>query len=149
MKRYEFHSDLPPELVFGMLSVRAKPWDTLASGDGTFRYKRKKDGFWLAYTGDLPATGDIPFWGEVRAERGGSVITGGFSPWRTSWKPMAAIWGVMCVPVMLLGVPLPVYLLMFALSLLVGMGFRSAGQKVFFSKRRQAVLEFIEQHLLE
>lgn len=148
MKRYEFHSALPPELVFAVLDASAKPWDLLASGDGTFRYKREKDGFWLAYTGDVPATGNIPFWGDVRAEGAGSVITGGFSPWRAAWKPMAAIWGVMCVPVMLLGVPFPVYLLMFALGLLVGMGFRSAGQKVFFSKRQQAVLAFIQDNLL-
>ena len=149
MKRYEFHSALPTELVFAVLDTCAKPWDILAPGDGTFRYKRKKDSFWLTYTGDLPATGDIPFWGEVRAEEGGSIISGGFSPLRTALKPMAAIWGVMCAPVMLLGVPLPVYLLMFALGLLVGTGFRSIGQKVFFSKRQQAILEFIEQHLLE
>lgn len=149
MKRYEFHSRLSPELVFGMLGVYAKPWDMLAPGDGTFRYKRKKGGFLLAYTGDLPATGDIPFWGEVLAEEGGSIISGGFSPLRATLKPMAAIWGVMCAPVLLLGVPLPVYLLMFALGLLVGIGFRSTGQKVFFSKRQQAVLEFIQQHLLE
>lgn len=149
MRRYEFHSVLPPELVFAILDTNTKPWDLLATGDGTFRYKRKKDGFWLTYTGDLPATGDIPFWGEVRAEGAGSVITGGFPPLRAALKPMAAIWGVMCVPVMLLGVPFPVYLLMFALSLLVGTGFRSAGQKAFFSKRQQAVLAFIQENLLQ
>ena len=46
MRRYEFHSTLPPELVFAILDTNTKPWDLLATGDGTFRYKRKKDGFW-------------------------------------------------------------------------------------------------------
>lgn len=149
MKRYEFHSALPPERVLSRLSVRAKPWDPFAAGDGTFRFKRQKESFRLAYMGTLPTSGFIPFWGEVCQDGAGSVITGGFSSWRATWKQMAVLWGVMCVPVMMLGVPLPVYLLMFALGLFVGGGFQSAGQKVFFQEYQRAVLAFIEDNLLK
>lgn len=149
MKRYEFHSSLPPELVFSRLAGWAKPPDLFAQGDGTFRYKRKKDCFWLTYTGTIPANGFIPFCGEVRPEGGGSVITGGFFAWRTRWKPMTAIWAVMYLPVSMLGVPLWAYLFMFALGALVGTGFSSLGQKAFFKEYQRAVLEFIERHLLE
>ena len=149
MKRYEFHSALSPELVFSRLSVHAKPWDPFALGDDTFRFKRKKDGFWLNYMGKFSVSGVVPFCGEVRPEGDGSVITGGFFAWRTRWKPMTAIWAVMYLPVSMLGVPLWAYLFMFALGSLVGTGFSSLGQKAFFKEYQRAVLEFIEQHLLE
>ena len=89
MKRYEFHSSLTPEQVFAKLDAYARPWDTTAFGDGTFRFKRKKDRFYLGCTGTLPARGFLPFRGEVRAEEGGSVIAGGFY--------VRAVWNVMLV----------------------------------------------------
>lgn len=149
MKKYEFHSSLPPEMVFAVLSIQAKPWDPLALGDDTFRFKRKRDGFWLNYMGKFPVNGVVPFCGEVRPAEGGSVITGGFFAWRTRWKPMAAIWAVMYLPVSMLGVPLGVYLFMFVLGALVGTGFSSLGQKAFFKEYQRTVLEFIERYLLE
>ena len=149
MKRYEFHSSLPPEEVFARLDAHAKRWDPSSLGDGTFRFKRKKDGFWLEYMGTIPATGAAPFCGMVYPAEGGSVISGGFSVWRAKWKPMAVIWGIMYLPVSMLGVPLWVYLLMFALASLWGTGFLSVGQKVFFREYQCAVLSFIEKNLLK
>ena len=153
MKRYEFHSRLTPEQVFSRLNAHAKCGDMSALGDGTFRFKQKKNGFWLTYTGERPATGCIPFWGEVRSEEDGSVITGGFFVWRAMWKPLTAMSGFMCLMMVLFGAP-PGFLLaaglpMLALWMLMCVGFFSLAQKMFFKRRQRAVLEFIERHLLE
>lgn len=148
MKRYEFHSSLTPEQVFARLDVYAKPWDVLAFGDGTFRSRRKKDRFYLGYTGTLPANGSVPFSGEVRAEEGGSVISGGFSVWAV-WALLTAVSVSFCLMALAFHVP-PIEAAVAAALwvLLCGMVF-TWSQTVFFKKRQQAVLEFIRQRLLE
>ena len=148
MKRYEFHSSLTPEQVFAKLEVYAKPWDMTAFGDGTFRFKRKKDGFYLSYTGTLPANGSVPFSGEVRVEEGGSVISGGFSV-RAVWNVMLA--GFAFVYMMLrlaLDVPVAAIVILALWALLCVKSYYWV-QAVLFKKRQQAVLGFIQQHLLE
>lgn len=149
MKKYEFHSSLPPETVFSRLAGWAKPPDLFAQGDGTFRYKRKKDSFWLGYTGTIPANGFIPFCGEVRPEGDGSVITGGFSVPRALWPVYAAAFGFVCLMMFVLDAPLEVTIIVPALWVMLCVKFFTWNQKVFFKKRQRAVLEFIERHLLE
>ena len=148
MKRYEFHSRLTPEQVFARLDAYARPGDMTAFGDGTFRFKRKKDGFYLGYTGTLPVNGSVPFSGEVRAEEGGSVISGGFSA-RAVWALLAAVSVFFCLMALAFDAPLIMAIVMSALwALLCGTAF-TWSQTVFFKKRRQAVLGFIQQRLLE
>ena len=148
MRRYEFHSSLTPEQVFAKLNVYAKPWDVTAFGDGTFRFKRKRDGFYLGYTGTLPVNGSVPFSGEVRVEKGGSVISGGFFA-QTIWALLAAVSTFFCLMALAFGVPPSVAIVMPALwTLLCGMLF-TVIQTALFKKRQQAVLEFIRQRLLE
>ena len=148
MRRYEFHSSLTPEQVFARLDVYAQPWDVTAFGDGTFRFKQKKDGFYLSYTGTLPARGFLPFRGEVRAEEGGSVIAGGFY--------VRAVWNVMLVgfgfAYMVLRLSFDVSvaaIVILALWALLCVKSYYWFQTLFFKKRQQAVLEFIQQRLLE
>ena len=148
MRRYEFHSSLTPEQVFARLDVYAQPWDVTAFGDGTFRFKQKKDGFYLSYTGTLPARGFLPFRGEVRAEEGGSIISGCFSA-RAIWKVLAAAVIFMCLIALAFGAPPIMAIVMPALWALLCLMLFSVLQMVFFKKRRQAVLEFIRQRLLE
>lgn len=148
MKRYEFHSSLPPEQVFARLDAYARPGDMTAFGDGTFRFKRKKDRFYLGYAGTLPANGSVPFSGKVRAEEGGSVISGGFSVWAV-WALLAAVSVSFCLMALAFSAPLIMAIVMSALwALLCGMAF-TWSQTVFFKKRQQAVLEFIRQRLLK
>ena len=148
MKRYEFHSSLTPEQVFAKLDAYARPGDLTAFGDGTFRFKRNKDSFYLGYTGTLPANGSVPFSGEVRAEEGGSLISGGFSV-RAIWALLAAVFILFCLMALAFHVP-PIEAVVAAALwvLLCGTAF-TWSQTVFFKKRRQAVLGFIRQHLLE
>lgn len=153
MRCYEFYSSLPPELVFARLEGRTKPFSTFALGDSTFRYKRRKDSFWLAYMGDLPASGSVAFWGTVQAEASGSVISGGFSVWRALWKMLAAMGGVMCLIALMFGAS-PVQILTMVLPMLVLWALMCVGgfsltQQAFFIKRQQAALDFIRQYLLE
>lgn len=147
MKRYEFHSGLPPEQVFARLDAYAKPGDITAFGDGTFRFKRNKDSFYLGYTGTLPANGSVPFSGEVRAEKGGSVISGGFSV-RAGWVVIAAVSIVFCLMGLAFGVPPVVDIFMTVLWALLLILLFTWIQTMLFKKRQQAVLEFIRQHLL-
>ena len=148
MKWYEFHSGLTPEQVFARLDAYARPWDVLAFGDGTFRFKRKKDRFYLGYTGTLPANGSVPFSGEVRAEDGGSVISGGFNV-RAIWALLAVMSILFCLMALAFSVP-PIEAVVAAAwwVLLCGAAF-TWSQTVFFKKRQQAVLEFIQHRLLE
>ena len=148
MRRYEFHSSLTPEQVFAKLEVYARPWDIFAFEDGTFRVKRKKDGFYLSYTGTLPVTGSVPFSGEVRAEESGSVIYGGFSV-RAVWALMATLFIFFCLMALAFGVPPIMAITVTALWALLCAAYYTGIQKAFFKKRRQAVLGFIRQHLLE
>lgn len=143
MKHYEFHSALPPEQVFARLSVRTKvdrsldPW----VGREIFLYSKKGDGFWLSYTGKYPVRGFFPFRGKVSVEGNGCLIVGNFS----------------------LGVPNAVIILLFGLvALLVGvppgaaiaaLAYFSLGEALmqwaFFGARREAILNFIQENLLE
>ena len=148
MKRYEFHSSLTPEQVFAKLDVYAQPWNTFAFGDSTFRFKRKKDRFYLGYTGTLPANGSVPFSGGVRVEEGGSVIFGGFNV-QTVWALLAAVCILFCLMALAFGVPPMAAIIMPALWALLCFMLFTVIQTVFFKKRRQAVLEFIQQRLLE
>ena len=148
MKRYEFHSSLSPEQVFARLDNCARPWDVTAFGDGTFRFKRKKDGFCLGYTGTLPANGSVPFSGVVRAEEGGSVISGCFNV-RAIWALIAVVATLFCLMALAFGVPPIADIVMTALWALLCSVFFTVIQTVFFKKRRQAVLEFIQRSLLE
>ena len=148
MRRYEFHSSLTPEQVFARLDAYAKPGDMTAFGDGTFRFKRKKDRFYLGYTGTLPANGSVPFSGEVRAEEGGSVISGGFSV-RAVWALLAAVFILFCLMALAFSVPPIEAAIAAALWALLCLMLFSVLQTVFFKKRRQAVLEFIQHSLLE
>ena len=148
MRRYELHSSLTPEQVFAKLDVYAQPWDIFALGDGTFRFKRKKNGFYLSYTGTLPARGFLPFRGEVRAEEGGSVISGSFSV-RVVWNVMLTGFGFVYM-MLRLGLDVPVAgIVILALWALLCVKSYYWFQTLFFKKRQQAVLEFIQQRLLE
>ena len=147
MRRYEFHSRLTPEQVFARLGVYAKPWDIFAFEDGTFRVKRKRDSFYLSYTGTLPVTGSVPFSGEVRAEEGGSVIAGGFYV-RAVWNVMLAGFAFVYMVLRLsfdVSVAAIVILALWALLCVKSYYWL---QPLFFKKRQQAVLEFIQQRLL-
>lgn len=148
MRRYEFHSSLTPEQVFAALDTCTRPFDVTAFGNRTFWFKRKKDGFYLGYTGTLPVTGSVPFSGEVRAEEGGSVIYGGFSV-RAVWVLMAALFIFFCLLALAFGVPPITAIVMTALWALLCFAYYTGIQTVFFKKRRQAVLGFIRQRLLE
>ena len=148
MKRYEFHSDLTPEQVFAKLDVYAKPGDITAWGDGTFRFKRKKDRFYLGYTGTLPASGCVPFSGQVRAEDGGSVISGSFNA-RAIWYLMGPAFLFVCLMMLMSDIPPPVAIIVPLLWAALFDAFYTGIQTVFFKKRQQAVLGFIQQHLLE
>lgn len=148
MKRYEFHSGLTLEQVFARWDAYARPGNLTAFGDGTFRFKRKKDRFYLGYTGTLPVNGSVPFSGVVREEEDGSVISGGFSV-RAVWALLAAVSILFCLMALAFSVP-PIEAVAAAAlwALLCGMAF-TWSQTVFFKKRQQAVLEFIRQRLLE
>ena len=148
MRRYEFHSGLTPEQVFARLDAYARPWDVLAFGDGTFRFKRKKDRFCLGYTGTLPVNGSVPFSGEVRAEEGGSVISGSFNA-RVIWYLMGPAFLLVCLMMLMLEVPPPVAVIVPLLWAALFAAYYTGIQTVFFKKRRRAVLEFIRQRLLE
>lgn len=149
MKRYEFHSALPPEEVFARLSVRAResrwldPW----IGKELFLYCRKEERFWLTCTGTMPITGFIPFSATVRAEGTGSVISGGFSVWRAIWKHLAIGSVIVFFAALLFGAPLWMAALAAVLAFFWFSLTQEMTQKAFW-KRRQAVLAFIEDNLL-
>lgn len=148
-KRYEFHSKLPPEEIFVRLAVYAKPGGVSWSGDGTFRYRQKQDRFWLVYTGELPANGVIPFQAKVKKEDDGSLISGGFFLWRSFGRTFLILGLIVFILMQFTGEPAVIGLIMIVLWLLMCAGLISWGNAIFFKKRRQAVLEFIQQHLLE
>ena len=148
MRWYEFHSRLTPEQVFARLDACAKPKDITAFGNRAFWSQRKKDGFCLGYTGTLPVRGFLPFRGEVRTEQGGSVISGGFSV-RAVWVLMAALFILFCLVALAFGVPPITAIVMTALWALLCFAYYTGIQTVFFKKRQQAVLEFIQKHLLD
>lgn len=154
MKRYEFHSALPPEEVFTRLDVGTKQVNK-GSWNGSAYMQKKRFYFYrnggcfrLSYTGMIPMTGFIPFSGEIRAEGTGSVITGGFSVWRVLWKLLAVLMGLMFVLALFMGAP-PGFALF---GTVLGFGWLLFGTWLtqwFFQGRRKAVLDFIEINLLE
>ena len=153
MRKYEFHSALPPELVFSIVSTKAQEvWhpyltDTFTAAERFF-YRRDGECLWLTYTGTMPRRGFIPFSATVRAEGTGSVISGGFSVWRAIWKQLTVCSAVLFFAALLFGAPL----WMAALGAVLAFFWFSLTTQIMqkpFWKRQQAVLEFIEQHLLE
>lgn len=146
MKKYEFHSVLPPELVFAALRAQAKetrspdPW----SERDQFFFRRKGERFWLSYTGTVPMTGFIPFSGIVRAEGTGSVISGSFSVWRALWKLLAVISAAMFLLGLLFGASLG-FALFGAVLCFVWFLFVMWLMQKPFGKRRRAVLAFLEK----
>lgn len=153
MKRHEFHSKLPPELVFAIVSTKAqevrRPYLTSTfTAAERFFYRRDGECLWLTYTGTIPMRGFIPFSATVRAEGAGSVISGGFSVWRAIWKQLMVCSAVLFFAALLFGAPLWMAALAAVLTFFWFSLTQEITQKVFW-KRQQAVLEFIEQHLLE
>lgn len=153
MRRYEFHSVLPPELVFAIVSTKAQevrsPYLTSTfTAAERFFYRRDGACLWLTYTGTMPMTGFIPFSGTVRAEETGSVISGGFSVWRAIWKQLVVGGAVLFFAALLFGAPL----WMAALGAVLAFFWFSLTQQIMqktFWKRQQTILAFIEQNLLE
>ena len=148
-KRYEFHSKLSLEEIYVRLRAYAKPGGVSYSGDDTFRYRQKQDRFWLVYTGKLPANGVIPFRAKVKNEDDGSLISGGFFLWRSFGRTFLILGLIVFILMQFTGVPAVVGSIMIVLWLLMCAGLISWVNAIFFKKRRQAVLEFIQQHLLE
>lgn len=151
MKQYEFHSALPPELVFARLSVRTKKGKNIGGWQEaeTFFSCRKEEHFQLTYSGRWPGNGFIPFCGTVCAEGTGSVISGGFSLRRAMWRLSAIMGGLTLAVGLLFGAPLWALLPMIGQWLLLSWGFLTVIQPVFFQKRRKAILTFIQEDLLE
>lgn len=140
--RYEFHSKLSPEEIFIRLRVYAKPSGSSRSSEGLFQYGRHKKGFWVAYMGYM--RGLNPFWGEVREEEDGSLISGGFGRLEQNWKIYLFV-GLLFLGELFLHPPLDVMIegvfgivLFFAVLWLIC-------QVVYVD----VTLEFIRQHLLE
>lgn len=145
MKRYEFHSALPPERVFARLSVRAEenrcldPW----VGKKMFLYRRKEERFWLTYTGELPMKGFLPFRGKVARAQEGSLISGTFAP---DPRFLGCVAGAIFCVVPLMGgslwaaaVTAAVSFVWFGLVLrLIQLGFRD---------RREKISDFIQEYL--
>lgn len=152
MKIYEFHSKLPPELVFAIVGAKAqearRPYLTSTfTASERFFYHRDGERLWLTYTGTMPMTGFIPFSGTVRAEGTGSVISGGFSVWRAIWKHLAIGSVIVFFAALLFGAPLWMAALAAVLAFFWFSLTQEMTQKAFW-KRRQAVLAFIEDNLL-
>lgn len=141
MKRYEFHSALPPEEIYTRLEI--------CTGKGLY-YGRHKKGFALHYIG--ACRGVIPFWVEVREEEGGSLISGRFPVWRAAWQTVAIFFGFTVLMTPLFGIPFRMYPMVIAVLLLavpIYAGFGKLVNIVFGRKQREIILEFIQQHLLE
>lgn len=148
MKRYEFHSALPPEEVFARLSVRAResrwldPW----VGKEMFLYCRKEERFWLSYTGKIPVVrGESPFRGNVAEESGGSLLTGTFAPNPRGPLVLCAL----CFAVMLL-FRSPLWFAAFGAALgFVWLYLAGWLMQLPFLGRHKTILKFIEDNLLQ
>ena len=149
MKRYEFHSALPPEAVFARLDAGTKRGRNYSlQPPEEFLCQRKGERFRLGYSGVVPARGFVPFCGTVRAEGAGSVISGGFSLLREAGIPFAVVGGSFWIAGLCWGQPPLPFLLVTAVWLLLLLGFFSAVQLVFFRGRRKLIVNFIEDNLL-
>lgn len=146
MKRYEFHSALPPEKVFARLDANAKRGRCYIWEFGAFFYVRKGERFRLRYAERrFKRRGPAPFSGAVRAEGAGSVISGGFSSlWELSEHIAAGgiilaleAWTVYPPPLLMVG------------WLLLVLGVFSAKQLAAFRKRQKIIVKFIEDNLLK
>lgn len=150
MKRYEFHSALPPEDVFARLDAdkkRGRNYSVQAPEE--FLCVRKGERFRLGYSGIVPARGFVPFCGTVRAEGAGSVITGGFFLLREAGIPFALVDGLFWIVGLCWGQPPLPFTLVTAVWLLILLGFFSAVQGVFFQGRRKIIVKFIQDNLLK
>lgn len=152
MRRYEFHSVLPPELVFAVAGAKARearhPYLTSCfTAAERFFYRRDGEWLWLTYTGTMPITGFVPFSGTVRAEGTGSVISGGFSVWRAVWRFLLIGSVIVFFAALLYGAGL----WMAALAAVLAFFWFSLTQQAIqrtFRKRQKAVLGFIQEYLL-
>lgn len=150
MKRYEFHSALPPEEVFARLDANTKRGRNYSvQAPEEFLCDRKGGRFRLGYSGIVPARGFVPFCGTVRADGTGSVITGGFSLLQEVGAPVAVVGGVFWIFSVCTGQPPLPFLFLTAAWLLLLLGFFSAVQLVFFRNRRKIIAKFIEDNLLQ
>lgn len=150
MKRYEFHSSLPPEEVFARLDARTKRSRNYSlQAPEEFLCDRKGEQFRLGYTGIVPARGFVPFCGTVRAEKDGSVVAGGFSLLRETGLPFAVVGGIFWIFGVCTGQPPLPFLLLTAVWLLLLLEFFSIIQLVCFWNRRNMILKFIENNLLK
>lgn len=150
MRRYEFHSALPPEKVSARLDActkRGRNYSFQASEE--FLCVRKGERFRLGYSGVLPARGVVPFCGTVRAEGAGSVISGGFSLLREAGIPFAATGGLFWIAGLCWGQPPLPFTLITAAWMLILLGVFSLVQRVFFRNRREIIVNFIEDNLLK
>ena len=152
MRRYEFHSALPPELVFAIAGTKAQearhPYLTSTfTAAERFFYHRDGERLWLTYTGTMPMTGFIPFSATVRAEGTGSVISGGFSVWRAVWKFLLIGSIIVFFAALLFGAGLWMAALAAVLAFLWFSLTQQVIQKMFWSWQK-AVLAFIEDNLL-
>lgn len=149
MKRYEFHSALPPEDVFARLAARTKRGRNYSfQAPEEFFCARKGERFRLGYSGVVPARGVVPFRGTVRAEGAGSVISGGFFLLREVGIPFAAVGSLFWIVGLCWGQsPLPFTLVTTAWMLIL-LGFFSGIQAVFFRSRQKTILKFIKDNLL-
>ena len=100
-KLYEFQSDLPPEQLLRILSIRAKR----RTQEG-LRLRVRGSHITLNSFGTWGGKGQIPFAGTVQAERSGSVLRDGFSLWTAQYGKLALIlWLLMTILGALFGVP--------------------------------------------
>ena len=141
---------LSPEEISARLGVYAKParWDSFDSR--SFYYKRTKKGFLLRYIGQL--RGMLPFRAEVAEAEGGSLISGKFPVWRTAWQTVALFFGFTVLMTPVFGIPLSMYpmiIIVLLLAVPIYAGFGGLIGITVERKKRKAVLEFIQQHLLE
>ena len=151
-KRYEFHSKLSPEEIYVRLRAYAKPqkWDSC--NEKTFYYKRHRKGFSLTYTGEWAGRRALPLWVQITEEESGSLISGGFPVWGWAWQTVASFFGFTVLMTPIFGIPLSMYPMIITMLLLFvpicagGWGLMGVA---FDRKKRKAILEFIQQNLLE
>lgn len=151
-RRYEFHSNLSQEEIYRRLALHCKPakWDSIDSR--TFYYKRHKRGFSLTYTGEWYVRGALPFWAEVTAEQSGSLISGSRPVWCRAWQTVALFFGFTILVTPVFRIPLSMYpeiVLLLLSAVPIYAGFGGLANAIFCRKQQKAVLEFIQQHLLE
>lgn len=88
----------------------------------------------------------------MKEEMGGSLISGGFPTWHMAWLTVALFFGFTILVTPIFGIPLgmyPMIITMFLLAVPVYAGFWGLTNAAFGRKKRKAILEFIQQYLLE